>query len=89
MPFLWKLATDVKLPGIISGFLSCMLDQNPEEADAETMVPAYDPEVLRELSERAESAPAGSNENFTHLKPVLVRRSWYRFDSDKRKYSVR
>jgi hypothetical protein len=89
MPFLWKLATDVKLPEIISGFLSCMLDQTLEEANAETMVPAYDPEALRELFERAESAPAGSNENFAQRRPVLVPRSWCRFDSDKREHSVR
>jgi hemerythrin-like domain-containing protein len=58
-PTLWKLCTEDELMEMVSGFLSRMQTQNPEEAEQmlKIMVPAYDFDELEEIFERAEGAP--------------------------------
>lgn len=58
-PALWRLATEDELTGVLGGYLSGMRDITPEEAGhlLKMMVPAYDPEELSIVFERAEAAP--------------------------------
>jgi len=58
-PALWRLATEDELMGILGGYLSGMRDITPKDAGylLKMMVPAYDPEELRVVFERAKAAP--------------------------------
>lgn len=63
-PALWRPATEDELLGALGGYLSGMRNITPEDAGylLKIMVPAYDPDELRTVFERAEGAPKEARE---------------------------